>query len=92
MTIPESITTWSLTGISFSHLSGIGISNTNFDVALPFFIQLNLPYSAKRGEGIVINILIFNYLNDTQDVDFVFEKRDDEFEVMELTKYKWIGS
>lgn len=91
VTIPESITTWSLTGISISKLSGIGISKASFDVFLPFFIQLNLPYAAKRNEGVVVDILVFNYLDSPQDVDFIFDKRDNEFSVLELAEYKWTG-
>lgn len=34
----------------------------------PFFIRLNLPYSVKRGEQFALQVLVFNYLEDEQEV------------------------
>ena len=38
------------------------------EVFQPFFLSLDLPYSVVRGEEVAIKAVIFNYLNETQEV------------------------
>ena len=34
----------------------------------PFFVSLNLPYSVVRGEQLVLQVIVFNYMNKDADV------------------------
>ncbi|XP_037546422.1 complement C3-like [Nematolebias whitei] len=63
--LPDSITTWQLTGISLSRTSGICVSEPlEVIVRKEFFIDLRLPYSAVRGEQLEIKAILHNYSPD----------------------------
>ncbi|KAM9769654.1 complement C3-like [Menidia menidia] len=60
--VPESITTWELTGISLSKTHSICIAEPlEVVVWQQFFIDLRLPYSAVRGEQLEIKAILHNY-------------------------------
>lgn len=62
--VPDTITSWYLTGFATNNQYGLGVTEdkTIFKVFKNFFISLNLPYSVKRGEAFLLQIVIFNYL------------------------------
>lgn len=89
-TIPDTITTWQLTGFALSPTTGLGIINQpiSFLVQQPFYIVANLPYSIKRGEVTLIQVTIFNFLghdvtadvtlfNKNEEIDFVDQSSSD---------------
>ncbi len=70
-TAPDSITTWSLRAVGMSPEHGFGVANTELVVFQPFFLQVDLPYSAVRGEEFPVKVALYNYLDTAQ--DFVVE-------------------
>ncbi|KAM6939508.1 complement C3-like [Xenentodon cancila] len=60
--LPDTITTWELTGISMSATYGICVAEPlEVIVWKPFFIDLRLPYSAVRDEQLEIKAVLHNY-------------------------------
>ena len=70
-TAPDSITTWSLRAVAMSPEHGFGVANAELTVFQPFFLQVDLPYSAVRGEEFPVKVALYNYLDTEQ--DFVVE-------------------
>ena len=70
-TAPDSITTWNLRAVGMSPEHGFGVANAELVVFQPFFLQVDLPYSAVRGEEFPVKIALYNYLDTAQ--DFVVE-------------------
>uniref|UniRef100_A0A672ISD0 Anaphylatoxin-like domain-containing protein n=1 Tax=Salarias fasciatus TaxID=181472 RepID=A0A672ISD0_SALFA len=69
--LPDSITTWQLTGISLSRTHGICVGEPlEVIVWKEFFIDLRLPYSAVRGEQLEIKAILHNYSPDKITVRF----------------------
>ncbi|KAL5004832.1 hypothetical protein ScPMuIL_018288 [Solemya velum] len=63
--IPHTITEWLGSSICTNPDTGFGLSDiTSIKAFQPFFLMLNLPYSAVRGETVPIQISIFNYLSE----------------------------
>uniref|UniRef100_A0A6P4EP21 TEP1-F n=1 Tax=Drosophila rhopaloa TaxID=1041015 RepID=A0A6P4EP21_DRORH len=85
--IPDTITSWMVTGFSLNPTSGIALTKdpSKIRVFQPFFISTNLPYSVKRGEVIAIPVLIFNYMDITLDAEVVMDNSDQEYEFTEAT-------
>lgn len=65
---PDTITTWKLQAVALSQDKGLGIDEEDLRVFQPFFIKIDLPYSAIRGEEFPIKVSIYNYLNENQNV------------------------
>jgi CD109 antigen len=88
--VPDTITSWIITGFSINEQSGIGIVDnpSKFKVFQPFFVTTNLPYSIKRGEVVSIPILVFNYLSTDQEVEVTFFNNEGEFEFVEVNEEK----
>ncbi|KAH8281351.1 hypothetical protein KR054_000020, partial [Drosophila jambulina] len=85
--IPDTITSWVVTGFSLNPTSGIALTKnpSKIRVFQPFFVSTNLPYSVKRGEVIAIPVVIFNYLDKTVDAEVVMDNSDKEYEFTEAT-------
>ncbi|XP_037711800.1 CD109 antigen isoform X4 [Drosophila subpulchrella] len=85
--IPDTITSWVVTGFSLNPTFGIALtkSPSMIRVFQPFFVSTNLPYSVKRGEVIAIPVVIFNYLDKTVDAEVVMDNSDQEYEFTEAT-------
>uniref|UniRef100_A0A182S4J2 TEP1-F n=1 Tax=Anopheles funestus TaxID=62324 RepID=A0A182S4J2_ANOFN len=60
--VPDSTTSWYLTGFSIDPLYGLGIIKKpiEFTTTLPFYIKENLPYSIGRGEMVALHFTLFN--------------------------------
>lgn len=65
---PDSITTWKLRAIAISKEKGLGVAEDDLKVFQPFFLSIDLPYSAIRGEEFPVRVAIYNYLDTAQDV------------------------
>ncbi|XP_061388902.1 thioester-containing protein 1 allele S3-like [Musca vetustissima] len=87
LNIPDTITTWRVTAFSVNEKTGFGIVDGPTDITTiqPFFINLNLPYSVKRGEIVSIPILIHNYHDEPVDTEITFFNENSEFYFMEST-------
>ncbi|KAE9548744.1 hypothetical protein FO519_008047, partial [Halicephalobus sp. NKZ332] len=67
---PDTITSWVASAFAVNDNSGLGVAptTTKLKVFRPFFVRLNLPYSVKRGEKFALQVLVFNYMENEQDV------------------------
>ncbi|KAH8325843.1 hypothetical protein KR067_008813, partial [Drosophila pandora] len=85
--IPDTITSWVVTGFSLNPTSGIALTKnpSMIRVFQPFFVSTNLPYSVKRGEVISVPVVVFNYLDKALDVDVTMDNSDGEYEFTEAT-------
>ncbi|XP_066455004.1 alpha-2-macroglobulin-like [Eleutherodactylus coqui] len=63
--VPDTITEWTGSMICTSNKDGFGMTSSpsEFTTFLPFFIEMSLPYSFVRGETLVLNAFVSNYLN-----------------------------
>jgi CD109 antigen len=82
--VPDTITTWMLNAVGLSQEKGIGICEDTLTAFQPFFIKIDLPYSAIRGEEFPVSISVYNYLDTKQDV-FVEIESDDWFDLLDDT-------
>ena len=65
---PDSITTWALRGVALSKEHGLGIGEAELRVFQPFFLQVDLPFSAIRGEEFPVKVALYNYLDSSQEI------------------------
>ncbi|XP_050320291.1 alpha-1-macroglobulin-like [Bactrocera neohumeralis] len=80
--IPDTITTWVLTGFSLNPKTGFTLTTTptNIRTFLKFFLTVKLPQSVKLGEIIELEATIFNYLRVNVPATITLERLNDEFE------------
>lgn len=73
---------------------GMGLPDTkpSLKVFLSFFIQANLPNHMKRGEVLMQDIVIFNYLSNTQNVIVSVKRNDNKFVVLNPEFDGWQGN
>jgi hypothetical protein len=78
------MTSWALTGYSLSSTLGLGVTKTPLILTVfkPFFIEVSLPYSAVRGDAIVMVVSVHNYFNQKLRVEISIDKKYDEYEVI----------
>jgi len=76
VTVPDSITTWMLRAIAVSREKGLGIAEDQLRAFQPFFLTIDLPYSAIRGEEFPVQVAIYNYLDEPQSVQVEIEEAD----------------
>jgi len=85
--VPDSITSWSLYSFALSRELGLGISPVSeLSVVKPFFVSLDLPYSATFGEVIPINLALYNYDQKAISIDLSLKtggSSEAEFEVVD---------
>ncbi|XP_049582718.1 alpha-2-macroglobulin-like [Syngnathus scovelli] len=63
LTTPDTITTWETETFCLSS-QGFGLApRENLTVFQPFFLELTLPYSIKRGEEFELKATVFNFLS-----------------------------
>ena len=48
----------------------------------PFFVSLNLPYSVVRGEQLVLQAIVFNYMSKDTDVTVYLPASDEYMSIM----------
>uniref|UniRef100_A0A3Q4GPP8 CD109 molecule n=1 Tax=Neolamprologus brichardi TaxID=32507 RepID=A0A3Q4GPP8_NEOBR len=70
LTVPDSITTWIATAFVMSENLGLGIVEQPAELTVfqNFFLSLNLPAFIIRGEELLLEIILFNYLQEDQKV------------------------
>ncbi len=74
--VPDTITTWMLRAVALSKEKGLGVAESELRAFQPFFLKVDLPYSAIRGEEFPISVAIYNYLDKAQDVQVQIEDAD----------------
>ena len=79
---PDSITTWMLRAVALSQEHGLGVAEAELRVFQPFFLQVDLPYSAVRGEELPVKVALYNYLDSPQDF-FVELEGSNRFELLD---------
>lgn len=83
--VPDSLTTWMLTGFSIHPENGLSITKAPLKICVQqqFHISLNLPYSVKRGEVVTIPCSIFNYLPKDIEAEVTLENENNEFDFVD---------
>lgn len=86
--IPDTITSWIITGFAVDPFSGFGMTKNprKLEVFQPFFVSLNLPYSVKRGEIIAIPIVVFNYMDNDLDAEVSLDNAGQEFDFIDIAE------
>ncbi len=79
---PDSITTWMLRAVGMSKEHGLGIGEASLRVFQPFFLTVDLPFSAIRGEELPVKVALFNYLDTRQEI-FVEIEGGDWFDLLD---------
>ena len=74
LTVPDSITTWMLNAVAISPTAGLGVAEAQLQVLQPFFVQLDLVYSAIRGEQFPVKVALYNYTNQSEDFTVELDK------------------
>jgi len=72
--VPDTITTWMLRAVALSKEQGLGVAESELVTFQPFFVSVDLPYSAIRGEEFPVMVSIYNYLDEPQSVQVEIEK------------------
>jgi CD109 antigen len=65
--VPDSITTWMLRAVALSKDKGLGVAEAQLRAFQPFFVQVDLPYAALRGEEFPAKVALYNYQSTPQD-------------------------
>ena len=82
--VPDSITTWMLRAVGVSREHGLGVAEAGLTVFQPFFLQVDLPFSAVRGEELPVKVALYNYLDSAQRF-FVELDEADGFDLLDNT-------
>ncbi|XP_042884512.1 alpha-1-inhibitor 3-like isoform X2 [Penaeus japonicus] len=81
--LPDTITKWVGKAVCAHPQKGVGLSErTSITTFTPFFSDLTLPPSIKRGEVLPVKISVFNYLDQPLPVRVILEESP-EYEVVE---------
>jgi CD109 antigen len=74
--VPDTITTWMLHAVGISREKGLGVADAGLVAFQPFFLKVDLPYSAIRGEEFPVSVAVYNYLEQAQSVLVEIEEED----------------
>ncbi|KAM9316601.1 CD109 antigen-like [Gastrophryne carolinensis] len=76
--LPDTITTWIANAFVISENLGFGIldSPVQLESFQPFFVSLNLPSYVTRGEQFVLEVIVFNYLEEDTEVAVILDQND----------------
>lgn len=82
--IPDTITSWDITGFALSRSTGLGIAEPQtLIVSQPFFLVVSLPYSIRLNEILRVDVSVFNYIAEKRDLEvevFLYNESNDEEE------------
>ncbi|XP_023147319.3 CD109 antigen [Amphiprion ocellaris] len=78
LTVPDSITSWTATAFVMSESLGLGFVDqpAKLTVFQDFFLSLNLPACIIRGEELVLEVILFNYLQQQLEVSVIVAQSD----------------
>uniref|UniRef100_W8AUU8 TEP1-F n=1 Tax=Ceratitis capitata TaxID=7213 RepID=W8AUU8_CERCA len=82
--IPDTITTWVVTGFSINPKTGFALTTTPTEIKtfLNFFVTVKLPQSVKLGEIIDLEVTAFNYLRSNVNASISMESEKGQFEFL----------
>jgi CD109 antigen len=83
-TVPDTVTSWALTGYSLSAISGLGILQTPLILTTfkPFFTDVRLPSTCKMGVVADIQVTVHNYLDQTFRVEVTLDDSTGDFDIV----------
>jgi CD109 antigen len=86
--VPETVTSWRLSGFSMNPTKGLGIlaKPITFTTFKPFFVDVKLPEEAKVDEPMDCQVAVHNYLDTPTMVDVVMDDPDNNFEVIPVAR------
>uniref|UniRef100_A0A665UQP2 CD109 molecule n=1 Tax=Echeneis naucrates TaxID=173247 RepID=A0A665UQP2_ECHNA len=78
LTVPDSITTWTASAFVVSQKLGLGVVQTPAELTVfqDFFLSLNLPAFIVRGEELLLEVVLFNYLPQNLEVMVIVAESD----------------
>ncbi len=76
VSVPDTITTWMLRAVALSKDKGLGVAEDELKAFQPFFLKIDLPYSAIRGEEFPVRVALYNYLEESQRILVEIEGAD----------------
>nr|AEC50080.1 alpha-2-macroglobulin [Pacifastacus leniusculus] len=86
LTPPDTITQWVGKAVCAHPQKGVGLSQReSITTFTPFFVDLTLPPTVKRGEILPVKMSVFNYLGQPIPVT-VMVKESDEYEILESSE------
>ncbi len=71
--LADSITTWRMTAMASSKTGALGSKDSGIRVFQDFFVDLDLPVSLTQDDQVSIPVVLYNYLEQAQDVRLKFE-------------------
>ncbi|VDI44666.1 Hypothetical predicted protein [Mytilus galloprovincialis] len=75
--VPDTITQWITSSFAVNKNTGFGVSaNANITTFQRFFIRIELPYSVIRGEILILQTTIFNYMEEDLNVHVSLSKNE----------------
>ncbi|XP_071158706.1 CD109 antigen-like isoform X2 [Mytilus edulis] len=75
--VPDTITQWITSSFAVNKNTGFGVSaNANITTFQRFFIRIELPYSVMRGEILILQTTIFNYMEEDLNVHVSLSKNE----------------
>ncbi|XP_014895009.1 CD109 antigen [Poecilia latipinna] len=76
--VPDSITTWTASAFVVSENLGLGLTEKPAELTVfqDFFLSLNLPAYIIRGEELVLEVVLFNYLQEELEVTVIVAESD----------------
>ncbi|BFZ14930.1 hypothetical protein BsWGS_17968 [Bradybaena similaris] len=76
--VRDSMTSWVASCFAVNSGSGLGVAPTQAKLRVfrPFFVSLNLPYSVTRGEKLVLQAIVFNYMQEDMRVRVTLARSD----------------
>ncbi|XP_071524049.1 alpha-1-inhibitor 3-like [Panulirus ornatus] len=91
LTLPDTITQWVGKAVCSHPEKGVGLSDKETIITFtPFFVDLTLPPTVKRGEILPVKISIFNYLGQSIPVTVVMVDSP-EYEILKDSATKGLG-
>lgn len=71
--------------------NGVGLSEktTSVRVFKDFFMQVSIPFNCKRSEIVSVEILLFSFVNFTQNVTLGVARNDRQFTVVQQAETGW---
>jgi CD109 antigen len=83
-TVPETVTSWVLSGYSMSVTNGLGIIQNPLVLTTfkPFFTEVRMPCSCKMGDVAEVQVTVHNYMDQLSRVEVTLDDSAGDFEIL----------